>query len=81
MEKIIYGVQEEAINRYALLRVLFEATIVAKPLFFFLVVRHTTEKPINIGFINNSVNSVFKVCLFITYMKKRNMVYTYSLLL
>lgn len=43
-----------------LLRALFEMTIVTKPLIF------ATEEPENKGFINNDVNSTFKVCLFIT---------------
>jgi len=43
-----------------LLRALFEMTIVTKPLIF------ATEEPVNKGFINNYVNSAFKVRLFIT---------------
>ena len=43
-----------------LLRAFFEMTIVTKPLIF------AREEPVNKGFINNYVNSAFKVCLFIT---------------
>ena len=38
---------------------------------FWFRARHKTEEPINVGFINNCVNSVFKVCLLFYVHKRR----------
>ena len=69
VEKVIYGVQEEAVHRYALLRTLLEAAILTKSLVVAWITRHTTEEPIDMGLINNCVNSTFKIRLFSFSMK------------